>query len=59
MCVTEGSGWVEFDAVVEALPWGRNVSTIIRVEQELRPPRRPPGRVGSRAPSTKCLSMSG
>ncbi len=35
MCVTEGSGWVEFDAVVEALPWGRNVYTIIRVDQAL------------------------
>jgi hypothetical protein len=35
MGVTEGSGWVEFDALVEVLAWGRNVYTVIRVEQAL------------------------
>jgi hypothetical protein len=33
--LTEGSGWVEFDALVEVVPWGRNLYTIIRVEQAL------------------------
>jgi hypothetical protein len=27
--------WVEFDAVVEVLPWGRNVYTILRVDESL------------------------
>ena len=27
--------WVEFDAVVELLPWGRNVYTVLRLEQAL------------------------
>jgi hypothetical protein len=31
----EGSGWVEFDALVEVLPWGRNLYTIIRLDQAL------------------------
>jgi len=35
MSVTEGSGWVEFDALVEVVPWGRNLYTIIRLEQAL------------------------
>ena len=33
--MTEGPGWVEFDALVEVLPWGRNLYTIIRLEQAL------------------------
>jgi hypothetical protein len=28
-------GWVEFDALVEPLPWGRNVYTIIRLKPGL------------------------
>jgi hypothetical protein len=28
--------WVEFDAVVESLPWGRNVYTVLRLEQALQ-----------------------
>ena len=27
--------WVDFDAVVEVLPWGRSVYTVLRVEQAL------------------------
>jgi len=33
--VTEGTPWVEFDALVEVLPWGRSSYTIIRLEQAL------------------------
>jgi hypothetical protein len=33
--VTEGTPWVEFDALVEVLPWGRNIYTIIRLEKAL------------------------
>jgi hypothetical protein len=33
--VTEGTPWVEFDALIELLPWGRNVYTIIRLEKAL------------------------
>jgi hypothetical protein len=33
--VTEEATWVEFDAVVEVLPWGRNVYRIIRLDQAL------------------------
>lgn len=28
-------GWTEFDALVEVLPWGRNVYTIVRLEPSL------------------------
>lgn len=35
MSVTEGFGWTVFDALVEVMPWGRNLYTIIRVEQAL------------------------
>ncbi len=39
--MTQQPEWVEFGAVVEALPWGRNVYTVLRVEDSLvRPPRR-------------------
>lgn len=33
--VTEGTSWVEFDALVEVLPWGRNDYTIIRLDRAL------------------------
>jgi hypothetical protein len=33
--VTEATRWVEFDALVEVLPWGRNIYTIIRLEKAL------------------------
>jgi hypothetical protein len=33
--VTEHPEWAEFDAVVEVLPWGRNVYTILRVDESL------------------------
>ena len=33
--VTEGAQWVEFDALVEVLPWGRSDYTIIRLERAL------------------------
>jgi hypothetical protein len=33
--VTEGTPWAEFDALIEVLPWGRNVYTIIRLEKAL------------------------
>jgi hypothetical protein len=33
--VTERTPWVEFDAVIEVLPWGRSTYTIIRLEQVL------------------------
>jgi hypothetical protein len=33
--VTEGTRWVEFDSLIEVLPWGRNVYTIIRLEKAL------------------------
>jgi hypothetical protein len=33
--VTEGTAWVEFDALVEVLAWGRSNYTIIRVDQAL------------------------
>ena len=33
--MTETPDWVESDALVEVLPWGRNVYTIIRLEQGL------------------------
>lgn len=25
-------GWVEFDALIELMPWGRNVYTIVRLQ---------------------------
>lgn len=31
----EGSGWVEFDAVVEPMAWGRSLYTVIRVDRAL------------------------
>lgn len=33
--MTEGAEWVEFDALVEVLPWGRSVYTIIRLDRSL------------------------
>ena len=33
--MTEVTRWVEFDALVEVLPWGRNVYTIIRLQKAL------------------------
>lgn len=33
--MTVQGGWVEFDAPVEPLPWGRNVYTIIRLDPGL------------------------
>lgn len=33
--MTEQPEWVEFDALVEVVPWGRNLYTIIRLEQAL------------------------
>ena len=33
--MTEATRWVEFDALVEVLPWGRNIYTIIRLEKAL------------------------
>lgn len=33
--MTVERGWVEFDALVEPLPWGRSVYTIIRLNQTL------------------------
>ncbi len=33
--MTEGTPWVEFEALIEVLPWGRNVYTIIRLDQAL------------------------
>lgn len=33
--VAENSDWVEFDALVEALAWGRSVYTIVRLDQAL------------------------
>jgi hypothetical protein len=41
--VTEGTPWVEFDALVEVLPWGRNVYTIIRLEKALEEAARAAG----------------
>ena len=56
--VTEEPEWVEFDAVVEAVVWGRSVYTIIRLDKALETAALPE-RVGSRASSTGCPSMSG
>lgn len=28
-------GWVEFDALIEPMPWGRNVYTILRLDETL------------------------
>jgi hypothetical protein len=33
--VTVERGWLEFDALVEPMPWGRNVYTIIRLNHAL------------------------
>jgi hypothetical protein len=33
--VTVECGWVEFDALVEPMPWGRNVYIVIRLNQAL------------------------
>lgn len=33
--MTKGTPWVEFDSLIEVLPWGRNVYTIIRLEKAL------------------------
>jgi hypothetical protein len=33
--VSKDLDWVEYDALLELLPWGRNVYTILRVEQTL------------------------
>ena len=33
--VTEQPEWIEFDAVVEVLPWGRNVYTVLRLDESL------------------------
>lgn len=33
--MTTPPGWVVFDAVVEAMPWGRNVYTVIRLDAGL------------------------
>ncbi|HYO18576.1 MAG TPA: YdeI/OmpD-associated family protein [Dermatophilaceae bacterium] len=33
--MNEATPWVEFDAVIEVLPWGRNAYTIIRLEKAL------------------------
>lgn len=30
-----GPGWTEFDALVEVMPWGRNVYTIVRLDPAL------------------------
>jgi hypothetical protein len=36
-------GWVEFDGVIELMPWGRNVYTILRVEGRLEAKARAAG----------------
>ena len=33
--MTMESDWVEFDALVEVMPWGRNVYTILRLDPSL------------------------
>jgi hypothetical protein len=41
--VTKGSSWLEFDAIVDVLPWGRSVYTIIRLERPLEAAARAAG----------------
>ncbi len=41
--MTEATPWFEFDALVDVLPWGRNVYTIIRLEKALEDAARAAG----------------
>jgi Bacteriocin-protection, YdeI or OmpD-Associated len=41
--VTEATPWFEFDALIDVMPWGRNVYTIIRIEKALEQAARAAG----------------
>lgn len=34
--VNTTAGWVDFDALIEPMPWGRNVYTILRLDETLK-----------------------
>lgn len=35
MGMNSKAGWVEFDALIEPMPWGRNVYTVLRLDETL------------------------